>query len=173
MADVYTVTLVLIGMLLSLPGLLVALNLLLPTLTRRVQTRLAETPGRSFFFGLPITAVLIIFALLLWQAGFGPLKALGWLIALGGMGLGTLGASGLARLLGERLASLSDPRSELTQLVRGAAVYEFACLFPLVGWFLFAPLVGITVIGAAAFALLGWLPRRTPSAPLLPITSNP
>jgi hypothetical protein len=70
----------------------------------------------------------------------------------------------MARLLGQRLGSIAHPNSELTHLLRGAVVYEFACLFPIVGWFLFAPLVGITAVGAATFALLKWLPR--------PVVSN-
>ena len=44
MADVYTVTFIIIGILLSVPALLVALNLLLPNVTQRAQTRLPR-PG--------------------------------------------------------------------------------------------------------------------------------
>lgn len=51
MADVYTVTFILIGIFLSLPALLVCLNLLMPGVTQRVQTGLVETPGKSFLLG--------------------------------------------------------------------------------------------------------------------------
>ena len=159
MADVYTVVFTLIGMLISLPALLVAINLLLPKVTQRIQTRLKETPGKSFVMGVPITAV-IIFWVLLTIEGAGPVQATAFIVAAFGMALGTLGAAGMARLLGERIMPLSQPNSSMTNLVRGAIVYELACLFPIVGWFVFAPFVGMTVIGAAVFALLGWLPKR-------------
>jgi hypothetical protein len=67
----------------------------------------------------------------------------------------------MARLIGARIAAVASPNSSLTNLVRGALVYELACLVPIVGWLLFAPLVGLTVVGAAVFGLLRWLPRPT------------
>ncbi len=158
MADVYTVLFILIGILISLPGLLVALNLLLPRVTRRAQRRLQTTPGRSFALGLIVTAVFSLF-ILVFSSGGGPGQFLAISTVVLGMGLGTIGAAGMVRLLSEKLAPISQPYSELMNLVRGAAVYELACLFPIVGWFLFAPLMGITVLGAASFALLNWLPR--------------
>ncbi len=63
MADVYIVVYSIIGMLICLPALLMALNLLMPNITQRIETRLEETPGKSFFLGVPVTA-----AFLLWIA---------------------------------------------------------------------------------------------------------
>jgi hypothetical protein len=164
MADVYTYTFILIGMLLSLPALLVGLNLLMPNVTQRVQTRRSKTQGKSFLFGVPVTAAFALWIAVTANANWGPLRAAAIIAAFVYAGLGTLGAAGMARLLGQRLGSIAHPNSELTHLLRGAVVYEFACLFPIVGWFLFAPLVGITAVGAATFALLKWLPR--------PVVSN-
>jgi len=163
MADVYTVTLSLIGILISAPALLVALNLLMPNLTRRAQTRLAETPGRSFFLGVPVTAAIALFVAITTSVNFGPVKAIGFIAALVGMGIGSIGGAGLSRLLGKRLALLARPNSELTNLVRGAVVYELAALVPLVGWFLFIPIAGMMTMGAATFALLKWLPKPVSS----------
>lgn len=158
MADVYTVTLTLIGILLSVPALLVAINLLLPNVTQRVQTRLDQTPGRSFILGVPITAAFALFIAITSQLpAVG--QAMAFIAAALFMGLGSIGGAGLARLLGERIRPLARPNSELTNLVRGAAVYELAALVPIVGWFLFIPIAGMMVVGAAAFALLNWLPK--------------
>lgn len=166
MADVYTVTFILIGILISLPGLLVALNLLLPTATQRVQTRLTQTPGRCFWFGIPVTAAFLLWIAITANIPFGPIRATAWIVGFIGMGMGSIGGAGLSRLLADRLAPLSNPNSELTHLVRGAVVYEMACLVPFVGWFLFIPLMGITLMGAATFAFLGWLPRSVNNAQL-------
>lgn len=171
MADVYTVLFTLIGILLTLPALLVGLNLLLPTIVQRVETRLKETPGRSFLMGAPVTGLFFVVVLVANQFP-GPGQAVAVATAVSWMGLGTVGAAGMARLLSARFASISHPSSELLNLVRGAAVYELSCLFPLVGWFLFAPLVGFTVVGAAMFALLGWLPHPV-RRDMLTVTQEP
>ena len=50
MADVYTVTFIIIGILLSVPALLVAFNLLMPQMTQRAYTRLDAQPNVSRLF---------------------------------------------------------------------------------------------------------------------------
>ncbi len=159
MADVYTVTFSLIGILLSVPALLVALSLLMPNVTQRVQTRLEQTPGRSFFLGVPVTAAFALFIAIASQVNIGPVQALAFIAAALLMGIGSIGGAGLARLLGERIRPLAHPNSELTNLVRGAVVYELAALVPIVGWFLFIPIAGMMAVGAAVFALVKWLPK--------------
>jgi hypothetical protein len=159
MADVYTVTFIIIGILLSLPALLVALNILMPRLIQRAQTRLDQTPVKCFFLGLPIAGFIILYSLVMFQSNVGVLQTSAFIMTFLGLGVGSIGGAGLARLLGSRLAPMASPNSPLTNLVRGAVVYEFACLVPIVGWFLFIPIAGITAIGAAAFALLGWIPK--------------
>ncbi len=158
MVDVYIVVYSLLGMLICLPALLLALNLLMPKLTQRIETRLEQTPGKSFVLGVPVTAVFLLFiAIAANIPGIGQGSA--FLAAFIGMGLGTLGAAGMSRLLAKRVKVLVNPSSEALNLLRGAVMYELACLFPIVGWFLFAPIMGITVVGAATFALLRWRPR--------------
>ncbi|MCP4419787.1 MAG: hypothetical protein GY805_24510 [Chloroflexi bacterium] len=171
MADVYTVVYILLGILICLPALLMALNLLMPKITSRIETRLEKTPGKSFFLGLPVTAVFLLWIAITAEASVSVVRGSAFFVAFIGMGLGTLGAAGMSRLLAKRVALLAKPRSEAINWLRGAVVYELSCLFPLVGWFIFAPLVGITVVGAAVFGLLGWLPRPVGSNQL-PVVSN-
>jgi hypothetical protein len=159
MVDVYIVTLSMVGIFVSLLALLVGLNLLLPRVAERAQTRLEQTPGRSFILGSIVSAALLLWIAITGRINFGPIRATAFIAAIVGMGIGAIGAAGMARLLGQRLAQLTGPNSELTNLVRGALVYELACFFPIVGWFLFLPLVGIMLMGAASFSLLRWVPR--------------
>ncbi|MEZ4591615.1 MAG: hypothetical protein R3D55_10820 [Chloroflexota bacterium] len=162
MVDVYIVVYSLLGILICLPALLLALNLLMPQVTERIETRLEQTPGKSFVLGVPVTAVFLLFSAITANIpGLGQASA--FLAGFVFMGLGTLGAAGMSRLLARRVNVLVSPSSEALNLLRGAVLYELACLFPIVGWFLFAPIVGITVIGAATFGLLGWLPRPSVS----------
>ena len=174
MTDVYIVVFTLIGILLSLPALLVALNLLLPNVTRHAAARLDHHPSQSFGVGLFVTSVFLAFIIISANIAFGPIRAMSFFATFIGMGLGTLGAAAMSRLLGERLTKLSHPASELTNLVRGAVVYELACLFPLVGWFVFIPIVGVMVMGAAALGLLDrvWQLAKKPAPVQLAVTSN-
>jgi hypothetical protein len=70
--DVYIVVFTLAGILLSLPALLVALNLLLPKATTSAATRLAKTPGRSFILGAAVTAAFLLWIAIANQVPFGP-----------------------------------------------------------------------------------------------------
>lgn len=170
MADVYAVLFTLVGILVSLPALLVGLNLLLPKSSRRAAIRLRQTPGRSFLLGLPVTFFLMLWIAITGQVNAGLVRATAVVAAVVGMGLATVGAAGMARLLGERTARAGgaeerDGGSSWRDVLRGAVLYELSCLVPIVGWFLFAPLAGITVMGAALFALLGWTPPEAAITP--------
>lgn len=153
MADVYTVTFLVIGLLISYPALLVALNLLLPNVTGRAAEKVSDGPFKTFAIGAVITAGLALLILVTAEAGAGPVRALAWLCGLCGLGLIVIGSAGMSRLLGQRLALWSDPVSRLKNLLRGAVVYELAGIMPVVGWFLFLPLMVILSIGAAVAAL--------------------
>lgn len=159
MADVYTVVFSVLGILLSGPALLLVLNLLLPKQVGRAATRLSKTPGWSFVLGVPVAAAMGLWIAIASQVPWGPARASAWGVGVLGLGLLTIGAAGLVRMLGDRLGNLSSNPSNLTNMLRGAVLYELALLFPVIGWFLFAPLAGITALGAGTFALLRWVPR--------------
>jgi len=167
MADVYTVLFIVIGILISVPALLVALNLLMPQVTERVERRLDKSPGKSFAVGLPVTAVLLFWSLANFESNAGLLQTSAFIIFFLGMALGSIGGAGMARLLGRRIAPLSDNHSDIHFLLRGAIVYELAALVPFVGWFIFAPIVGIMAVGAAVLSMFSKQPSlfSEPAAP--------
>ena len=162
MADVYTVFFIMIGILLSVPAILIAFNLLMPNVTERVHLRLDKTPGKCFALGLPITIFFGVFAFGNFESSIGLLQTLAFITLFLLMAVGTIGGAGMARLLGTRIMPQSKPNSHMAFLLRGAVIYEFACLVPIVGWFVFAPIIGITAIGATVFALLKWVPKTQP-----------
>ena len=155
MADVYIVVFTVIGILLSVPALIITISLLMPRVTKRVQTRLSQSFGKSFALGIPITGAFLLWVAITSQAGNGLVQAMAFIVAVIGMGLATIGAGGMARLLGERIGDNSAPHSEMHNLVRGSIIYLLACMTPIVGWFLFVPIVGIAIVGAAVLGLLG------------------
>jgi|GEM_PF-7018927 len=157
MAYVYGVAFTFLFLLVCLPGLLVTINLLLERLTDRTYTRLRWTPVQAFLVGLPAALVLTV-----WIGGASNAGATVIAVAGAAVGLSLLavGLAALARLLGERMADWTGSDASFKNLVRGAVVLSLAVIFPIAGWFVFLPLVGITAIGASLFGLVGWLPRR-------------
>ena len=164
MADVYIVVFTVIGILLSVPALIITVSLLMPRVTKRAQIRLSQTFGKSFALGLPITGAFLLWITITSQVDVGPVQAMAYAAAVIGMGLATIGAGGMARLLGERIGDSSRPHSEMHNLVRGSIVYLLACMTPIVGWFLFVPIVGAAIVGAAMFGLLNWMPKEDTAA---------
>lgn len=157
-ADVYIGLIIFVTILLSFPALLIVLNLFWPHYCQRTAVRLTVTPVKSFFFGLLVLLVLGGFTAVL--ANLAPGQTLVALMLILLFGLGTLGAAGTVLALATRFNDWSNPASRLTQLVRASLLFELAVLFPIVGWFIFLPLVGTAGLGAAIFALLRWQPRR-------------
>jgi hypothetical protein len=164
MADVYIVVFTVIGFLISYPGLMAALNLMLPKVTDSAYQRLAQTPGKSFLLGLPVAAGFSLWILVMANLGAGPLQALAFIAALIWMTLGALGSAGLTRLLGERITEWNQKGTAVGNIIRGAIIYELAFLFPVLGWFVVLPVSSIVVLGAAIFGLLGWVPKPKPAA---------
>ncbi len=168
MTDVYIITLSIVGFLVTSPGLAAAINLFFPRITETAYLRIAQTPVKAFFAGLPVTLVLGVFAALLSSAG-GPLQGMAGIIALIWLGILTIGTSAMARLLGERLAGMLSGGTELGNILRGAVIYELAALVPLVGWFLFTPIMSQVAVGAALFGIVRWAPKsNVVSTPMQP-----
>jgi hypothetical protein len=129
---------------------------LLPRGIARSRQALLASPWRAFFIGL--ANYLFLGGITLILLNIEPLAWLGLLIAAGLSGISLLGLTGLVSLLGERLAGLhSREISPLAQLAWGAVTLELACLLPLIGWFLLAPIVLMLSFGAA---VLAWRNRR-------------
>lgn len=160
MSDVLAIFGILILLGLTYPGMLTTWRLLFPSTVERACLRLSVSPWKCLAFGLVVACGFAIPALILIALPFGPAKLIGWLVVAGGLMVASLGASGLATLIGERLGQLSGPgRSEASAFVRGALALELAAAFPIIGWLLFLPLSTLTSAGAAGFAFLNWMPR--------------
>jgi hypothetical protein len=174
MADVFAVfgTLLAVGM--ALPGLLLTWRLLLPSIVGRAQQRLEQTPWRCFFVGSGFLFVYLVPTLVLSSLPWAGFKALGFIASFLLLTMASIGAAGLASLMGERLEQLGLGVSGSGATVRGAIALTLAVAFPLVGWFIFLPLMFMLVLGGAFFALLGWTPRRVASTTPAPSTvQNP
>jgi hypothetical protein len=171
MADVLAVTLVILGLLLTLPAVWLLMRALFPAAVARSRDRIASRPVVSFLAGIVPAAVLFGVSLaLLGQAGPAG-KAAGFVLFVGGVLLASLGLAGFATIVGERLPSAADEGRPWRGLVRGAACLELSFLLPVIGWFGLLPLAAVTALGAAVLAILspgGGAPAPAPAADPVP-----
>ena len=164
MADVFAVFGTLLALGIALPGLLLTWRLLMPKVVIRAQQRLGQTPWKCFFIGGVGLVAYLIPVIILISLPWGVFKAIGGGAIFLLLALTSVGAAGLAGLMGERLQSLGLHSSVPGATLRGAVAMELAAIFPLVGWFIFIPLAFIGALGAVMFALIGWMPRPASKA---------
>lgn len=159
MADVYAVFGSLLALGIAFPGMLIAWRVLFPGLTQRAGIRLEHNPWKSLALGVTMLVPLALVLAITFASSFGPVRLIGGMLVIGSLSFASLGASGLAGLMGRRIAELSGHRlSTGAGFVRGALALELAAAFPVIGWLLVIPAVTIGGLGAAGFALLGWMP---------------
>jgi hypothetical protein len=157
MGWVLTIAGILTGMAIVLPGALLVWALLMPGVVDRARVRLERTPGRCVSAGLVMLIPAVLVLSVLFAVAAGPLQLLAWL-ALGALvAAASMGASGLCTLMARRARPYGGVSA--AALVRSAVALELSLLFPLAGWFVLTPLVALASLGAAFFALLGWMPR--------------
>lgn len=159
MADVYAVFGTLLALGIAFPGMLTAWRLIFPELTERASHRLDHTPWKALLLGAVLAGPLALVLAVLSASPYGPVKFVGAIGLIGMLAFASLGASGLAAVMGRRLAAAAGGGlSELAGFVRGALALELAAAFPIIGWMLVIPTVTLAGLGAAAFAVLGWMP---------------
>src|SRR5712692_302201 len=155
MGMVMGVTTVILAIAAGLVGLLVWTALIFSRPTARAHAALELRPGRCFLTGVGLTLLLGVPVIVLLHSPNGLAKLAGWALTLPlAAGLVT-GLAAMAQLLGERLRALSPALTPLASIVLGAVTVELAAIIPFIGWFLFGPLVGLTVTGAGALGCLG------------------
>ncbi|MCH8095342.1 MAG: hypothetical protein E2O74_03445 [Chloroflexi bacterium] len=160
MADVNAVFGTLLALGIVYPGMLIAWSLIFPSFVGKASARIESTPWRCLALGVALAVPIGITALILFEIALGPANFLGGALIVGTLAFASLGASGMAAVMGRRLLSRSNEKtSEAAGFLRGAIALELAAAFPVIGWFLAIPLLSFCSLGAAAFAGLGWMPR--------------
>jgi len=152
MADVLLGTLVVLGLLVTLPALWLFLRALFPAAVARAAGRLEGSPGTCFLAGLLPWALLFVGGVALLSKGPPPLKLVGFGLVSAGFVVEGIGLAAVSGILGARLPSDADAGRPWRGLVRGAVCMELAFLLPFVGWFALMPLVSVTAVGAALLA---------------------
>ena len=159
MADIYGIfgALILFG--LSYPALLTVWWLLFPERVERARLKITEKPKKSFGLGLIYGLAAAVPTVILFTLPSQFTQVLGWIWLVLVLGSASLGAAGIAAEIGLRINWKNDGAYQsLGAFLRGAAIWELASIFPIIGWLLIIPLGTITALGGAVPAILGKKP---------------
>ncbi len=140
----------------SYPALLTVWWLLFPKQVERARLKITEKPKKSFGMGLIYALASAVPAVILFTLPSQFTQVLGWLWLVIVLGSASLGAAGIAAEIGLRVNWKNDGAYQsLGAFLRGAAIWELASIFPIIGWLLIIPLGTITALGGAVPAILG------------------
>ncbi len=164
---------VILLVILSLPALLVFLNLALPGISNQAAERLTKGGIAPFFVGL-ITAFVIGFPASILVSLGSIFQLCGTIIWLFLLFWGFMGLAVITRLAGYRITVMGKyDTSFLVQIMAGALMMSLSIAFPVIGWFVILPLSLLIGLGAITIltirGLWRWLTgNTTTSIPMEP-----
>lgn len=135
-------------------ALLVISSIVFGAKTLGAQTALERKPWQTLTIGLPTVAFFGFLAVILAAQPIPLVKLAGTALYLAILAIAALGGGGLATLIGRKMLPLDSSLSPFQALSRGSGILVLASLFPLLGWFLIAPMVLVMSFGAGVQALV-------------------
>jgi hypothetical protein len=148
MADVAVWTALFVGLMVVLPAVWLLFGALWPAAVGRAQERIPKKPWSTFFIGLGMTTLLTLVVGVLGKSNIAPVALV---LSAFGLGWSLVGVSALARHVGTRLSSPSDPAWK--PHLRGGIVLALSFLVPLLGWLLLFPIALVLGMGATTMAV--------------------
>lgn len=145
--DVMTVVWSILGCFLTIWAAVVAAGLLFPGPSERARKAIEE-PKRAFFHGLALVATLGLLSLVMIVNPLPLFKTVGIVVLCVLLSFGILGTSGVSLAVGRRIQDLDPGMAAYPASVRAAAFVVGGTLMPLLGWFVFGPMLFITSLGA-------------------------
>ncbi|GMU94214.1 MAG: hypothetical protein AMXMBFR4_32720 [Candidatus Hydrogenedentota bacterium] len=157
MADVFKILFLILGSLIVTVSYWLLFEALLPGTVERAKWQYEKRPVRVALVGALIGMPLFIAGLAL-ANGAALVKLIGIALVCSLIFLGLLGSTGLARLIGTRLASAADPEFQWRRVLRGGTVLSITFVLPVIGWFFVLPLT--LASGLGSLVLAWWEARR-------------
>jgi len=168
--DALAVIGIVMGVCISAWALLVGVALLFEEKAMRARAYAEAAPKKALGLGVVLALLIGSPALILLQQPSGVRGLLGYALFLGLLSISVVGGGGLARLIAERIKRLETRLSGFGALAIAASLLILPGLFPLLGWFVFAPLVALTSLGAGFHALI--YREKTAAQPVAPPSSR-
>lgn len=151
--DSFSIVAILVGLGLTSWSMIAIIAFLFPSKVKFAATRVETAPVKALLGGVGMFIVGGIgIGLLSAPSPLG--KLVGWILMLGVLMIGVYGAAGLSSLASQRLQTLAGPSlNDYAAFLRGAGFLVTACMFPVLGWFLFTPIVLLISMGAGWSAI--------------------
>ena len=151
--DVFSVVAAILAICVSAWAFMLTTALLFRQRTHIAQSDIEARPWRAFGIGLLLLLTIGVVSLGMIGNPIPGIKLMGTLLMLGLLSIAAVGGGGLAQLIGERMRPMDPALSAYGAIGRGAAIIVVAGLLPLVGWWVFAPVVLAVSLGSGVFAL--------------------
>lgn len=151
--NVFSVVAALAGICITAWALILATTLAFPRAAEAARGRHERSAAIGFGIGVAVTLTFGVFSVILLKLPFPLTKLAGTVLYLTLMAIAALGAGGVALTLGARLRTLQPELSPYAALVKADALMVVSCLFPLLGWFLVAPVLTLICLGNGCQAL--------------------
>lgn len=130
--------------------------MLFPQRVERSREELMAHPGRCFWRGIGVTAVIALLAVS--TLGHpGPFRLISLLLWGTLAGFGAIGGAAIARIVSLRIGGEGSELTPFARLTRSVALSVGAGFLPVIGWFVIAPVALLLSAGAAVSAMR---PRR-------------
>lgn len=146
--DVFSVVAAVLAICASAWAFMLTTTLLFPTKTQSARTAIEARPWKAFLTGFGLLLTLGWFSLALVASVNPGAKLLGTILALALLSIAAVGGGGLAQLIGERLRPMDPALSAYGAVGRGAGIIVAAGLLPLIGWWVFVPIVLAVSLGS-------------------------
>jgi len=148
LADTMAIFLVVLGLLICFNAVWLFCRALWEPLVAHARDAHYDGMVKSFFVGVPLTALVVVVFGALANDKAGPWGLLAWILAGVYLLFSSIGVSGMTGLIGEKLGGAVQNQPPWKETLRGGSVLVLSFLFPVLGWFVIMPIAIIVGCGA-------------------------
>jgi hypothetical protein len=138
-------------------ALIVACGLLFPARAELARSILVSKPKACLALGVGVVVILGFISVALLNGHLPGMKLLGMVGILTILGCGAVGATALSFVAADRLQDMAPGLPPYAVFIRAAGFVVAGSVFPILGWFAFAPLAFCAAVGCGWKAVMGRL----------------
>lgn len=153
LADTMAIFLVIVGLLICFNAVWLLCRALWEPLVLHARDAHYDGMVKSFFLGLPMTALVVVAFGALVNVKQGPWGLIGLILAGVYLLFSSIGVAGIAGLVAEKLGGKAQGQPPWKETVLGGAVLVLTFLFPILGWLVVMPIAIVVGCGATIRAI--------------------
>lgn len=153
LADTMAIFLVIVGLLICFNAVWLLCRAIWAPLVHHARDAHHDGMIKSFFIGLPMTALTVVVFGALANDKQGPWGLVAIILASIYLLFSSIGVAGIADLIGEKLGTNVEGQPPWRETIRGGIVLVLSFLFPFVGWLVIMPVSMVIGCGATIRAV--------------------